>query len=129
MRIAGTEINDVKLLKPARHSDHRGFFSETFKESELREQGIDVDFVQNNHSLSTSRWVVRGLHFQIPPFAEAKLLRVTAGSIFDVAVEVSRVSRDRRASPCTRTAKCGSHRLTLACVAERANEGWCGIFS
>jgi dTDP-4-dehydrorhamnose 3,5-epimerase len=88
MQVAETNINDVKLLKPVRHSDQRGFFSEVFKESELRQHGIDVDFVQENHSLSTSKWVVRGLHFQIPPFAQAKLLRVMSGSIFDVAVDI-----------------------------------------
>lgn len=88
MQIADADIGDIKLLKPDRHSDQRGFFSEVFRESELRRHGIDVHFVQENHSLSTSNWVVRGLHFQIPPFAQAKLLRVTAGSIFDVAVDI-----------------------------------------
>jgi dTDP-4-dehydrorhamnose 3,5-epimerase len=88
MQIAQTEINEVKVLKPVRHSDQRGFFSEVFKESELRQHGIDVHFVQDNHSLSALEGVVRGLHFQIPPFAQAKLLRVTAGSIFDVAVDI-----------------------------------------
>jgi dTDP-4-dehydrorhamnose 3,5-epimerase len=88
MQITETEINDVIVLKPARHSDQRGFFSEIFKESELQQLGIDVHFVQDNHSWSASKWVVRGLHFQIPPFAQAKLLRVTAGSIFDVAVDI-----------------------------------------
>jgi dTDP-4-dehydrorhamnose 3,5-epimerase len=88
MQIAQTEITDVKVLKPVRHSDHRGFFSEVFNESELRRLGIDVHFVQDNHSLSANKWVVRGLHFQIPPFAQAKLLRVTSGSIFDVAVDI-----------------------------------------
>jgi dTDP-4-dehydrorhamnose 3,5-epimerase len=59
-----------------------------FKESVLREHGIDIHFVQDNHSLSASKGAVRGLHFQIPPSAQAKLLRVTAGSIFDVAVDI-----------------------------------------
>jgi dTDP-4-dehydrorhamnose 3,5-epimerase len=88
MQIAETEIDDVKVVKPVRHSDQRGFFSEVFREKDLRQHGIDVQFVQDNHSLSTSKWVVRGLHFQIPPFAQAKLLRVTSGSIFDVAVDL-----------------------------------------
>jgi dTDP-4-dehydrorhamnose 3,5-epimerase len=88
MQIAETEIADVKLLKPIRHVDSRGFFSEVFKEGVLREHGIDIHFVQDNHSLSVGNGVVRGLHFQIPPFAQAKLLRVTAGSIFDVAVDI-----------------------------------------
>jgi dTDP-4-dehydrorhamnose 3,5-epimerase len=88
MQIVETEIADVKLIKPVRHVDPRGFFSEVFKESGLREHGIDVHFVQDNHALSASKGLVRGLHFQIPPFAQAKLLRVTAGSIFDVAVDI-----------------------------------------
>jgi dTDP-4-dehydrorhamnose 3,5-epimerase len=88
MQIVETEIAEVKLIKPVRHVDARGFFSEVFKESALREHGIDIHFVQDNHSLSATKGVVRGLHFQIPPFAQAKLLRVTSGSIFDVAVDI-----------------------------------------
>lgn len=88
MQVVATEIADIKLLKPVRHVNSRGFFSEVFKESVLREHAIDVHFVQDNHSLSANKGVVRGLHFQIPPFAQAKLVRVTAGSIFDVAVDI-----------------------------------------
>jgi dTDP-4-dehydrorhamnose 3,5-epimerase len=88
MQVLDTDIADIKLLKPVRHVDSRGFFSEVFKENVLRENGIDIHFVQHNHSLSVNKGVVRGLHFQIPPFAQAKLLRVTAGSIFDVAVDI-----------------------------------------
>jgi dTDP-4-dehydrorhamnose 3,5-epimerase len=88
MQILETAIADVKLIKPVRHVDSRGFFSEVFKENELRKHSIDTDFVQDNHSLSVSKGVVRGLHFQIAPFAQAKLLRVTAGSILDVAVDI-----------------------------------------
>ena len=88
MEVLETAIPDIKLFKPVRHVDSRGFFSEVFKEDVLREHGIDILFVQDNHSLSASKGVVRGLHFQIPPFAQAKLLRVTAGSIFDVAVDI-----------------------------------------
>jgi dTDP-4-dehydrorhamnose 3,5-epimerase len=88
MQIVETEIADVKLLEPVRHVDPRGFFSEVFREDALQEHGIDIHFVQDNHSLSASKGVVRGLHFQIPPYAQAKLLRVTAGSVFDVAVDI-----------------------------------------
>ena len=88
MRILETDIADIKLLKPVRHVDTRGFFSEVFKENVLREYGIEIHFVQDNHAFSARVGVVRGLHFQIPPFAQAKLLRVTAGSIFDVAVDI-----------------------------------------
>jgi dTDP-4-dehydrorhamnose 3,5-epimerase len=88
MQVLETAIADVKLIKPVRHVDSRGFFSEVFKESELRKHAVDIHFVQDNHSLSADKGVVRGLHFQIPPFAQAKLLRVTAGSIIDVAVDI-----------------------------------------
>ena len=88
MQVLDTDIAGIKLLKPVRHVDSRGFFSEVFREDVLREHGIDVHFVQDNHSLSVNKGVVRGLHFQIPPSAQAKLLRVTAGSIFDVAVDI-----------------------------------------
>ena len=88
MQVLGTDIADIKLLKPVRHVDSRGFFSEVFREDVLQEHRIDIHFVQDNHSLSVNKGVVRGLHFQIPPAAQAKLLRVTAGSIFDVAVDI-----------------------------------------
>ena len=67
MQVIPTEIPDVKEIRPVRHHDARGFFSEIFRESVLRENGITVTFVQENHSLSMDRFVVRGLHFQIPP--------------------------------------------------------------
>lgn len=88
MQVIATEIPEIKLLKPIRHVDSRGFFSEVFNEDLLKQNGIDIRFVQDNHSLSASKGVVRGLHFQTPPFAQAKLVRVTAGSIFDVAVDI-----------------------------------------
>jgi dTDP-4-dehydrorhamnose 3,5-epimerase len=88
MQVVETEIPEVKLIKPVRHIDSRGFFSEVFREDALQEYGIRVHFVQDNHSLSAARGVVRGLHFQTPPFAQAKLLRVTSGSIFDVTVDI-----------------------------------------
>jgi dTDP-4-dehydrorhamnose 3,5-epimerase len=92
MQISATEIPDVLLLKPVRHSDARGFFSEVFREDALKGAGIELRFVQDNHSLSVEKGVVRGLHFQIPPVAQAKLVRVTAGAIFDVAVDLRRRS-------------------------------------
>jgi dTDP-4-dehydrorhamnose 3,5-epimerase len=92
MLLTNTAIPDVKIVKPVRHLDSRGFFSEVYREDLLRQHGIDIRFVQDNHSLSVSRGVVRGLHFQIPPFTQAKLLRVTAGAVFDVAVDIRRGS-------------------------------------
>ena len=73
---------------PRRLVDERGFFSETWNEAALREAGISVPFVQDNHSLSSARGTLRGLHFQAPPSAQAKLVRVSKGSIFDVAVDL-----------------------------------------
>lgn len=81
-----------KLIKPSRHSDHRGFFSETYSRSRYAEMGIDVEFVQENHSLSGAVGTLRGLHFQAPPHAQAKLVRCVRGMIFDVAVDIRRNS-------------------------------------
>jgi dTDP-4-dehydrorhamnose 3,5-epimerase len=88
MQVISTEIAEVKEIRPVRHHDPRGFFSEIFREDALRQHGIDVAFVQENHSLSVDRGVVRGLHFQIPPAGQAKLVRVAAGSILDIAVDI-----------------------------------------
>jgi len=92
MQIIATAIPDVKEVRPVRHRDQRGFFSEIFRENVLREAGIDGPFVQENHSLSVDRGVVRGLHFQLAPMAQAKLVRAAAGSLLDVAVDIRRDS-------------------------------------
>lgn len=92
MEIVNTDIPDVKILRPKKHGDHRGFFSETYNRRALVEAGIDIEFIQDNHSLSGQMGTVRGLHFQIPPFAQDKLVRVVRGSILDVAVDLRRNS-------------------------------------
>jgi len=92
MQITSTAIAAVKEIRPLRHRDPRGFFSEIFRADLLREHGIGVEFAQENHSLSVDRGVVRGLHFQTPPTAQAKLVRAGAGSILDVAVDIRRGS-------------------------------------
>ena len=92
MQIVSTSIADVKLVTPVRHGDARGYFAELFRVDALREHGIDVDFVQDNQAFSAAADVVRGLHFQIPPAAQAKLVRVSAGAILDVAVDLRRGS-------------------------------------
>ena len=92
MNIESTAIADVKILTPPRHGDHRGFFSETWKRSWFNEIGLDLDFMQDNHAFSREPGVLRGLHFQRPPFAQVKLVRVTRGSIVDVAVDIRRSS-------------------------------------
>lgn len=92
MEVIDTAIPDVKLLVPKKFGDHRGFFSETYNKQQLAEKRIDLDFVQDNHSLSAERGVVRGLHFQLAPFGQDKLVRVVRGKIFDVAVDLRRSS-------------------------------------
>jgi dTDP-4-dehydrorhamnose 3,5-epimerase len=92
MQVISTAIPEVKEIRPVRHRDPRGFFSEIFREDALRRHGIDVAFVQENLSLSVDRGIVRGLHFQVPPAAQTKLVRVGAGSIFDVVVDIRRGS-------------------------------------
>jgi dTDP-4-dehydrorhamnose 3,5-epimerase len=88
MLLEATKIPDVKLLRTRRFHDARGFFTETFSRRALAACGIDGDFVQDNHSFSGPRGVVRGLHFQIPPFAQDKLVRVVRGAILDIAVDL-----------------------------------------
>src|SRR6266699_6691175 len=88
MQVNSPEIAEIKELRPVRHRDPRGFFSEIFRDDVLARHGIDAAFVQENHSLSVDRGVIRGLHFQVPPEGQAKLVRVAAGSILDVAVDI-----------------------------------------
>lgn len=88
MQIVPTKLTDVLCLTPVRHRDDRGFFSEVWKKETLQAVGIDVDFVQENHSLSTRKGTVRGLHLQTPPHAQAKLVRCCHGAILDVAVDI-----------------------------------------
>lgn len=88
-RITSAEpIADVKLITPGRVGDERGFLSEVFRADRLREAGIALDFVQENHSYSARGGTVRGLHFQVPPRAQAKLIRVVRGAALDVAVDL-----------------------------------------
>jgi dTDP-4-dehydrorhamnose 3,5-epimerase len=92
VRIDDTAIAGVKVLTPRRFEDARGWFSETWNRETLSGLGIDLDFVQDNHSLSVEAGTVRGLHYQAPPHAQDKLVRVVAGSILDVAVDARRGS-------------------------------------
>lgn len=86
------DIAGLIVLEPKKFGDHRGFFSETYNRARLAELGFDADFVQDNHSLSVEKGVVRGLHYQSPPFAQDKLVRVVRGAILDVAVDIRRGS-------------------------------------
>ena len=84
--------NELILIKPDRHKDERGVFSETYSRRRYKEFGIDVEFVQDNHSISWETGTLRGLHFQAPPFAQGKLVRCSKGAIFDVAVDIRKGS-------------------------------------
>lgn len=92
MQIEQTSLPGVVLITPRRFGDDRGFFSEVYNREKMAEAGLDVEFVQDNHSYSRDVGVVRGLHFQAPPHAQAKLVRVGAGRVFDVAVDIRRGS-------------------------------------
>lgn len=80
------------FIPTTRHDDHRGYFGETYSRRRYEELGINVDFVQDNHSLSHATGTLRGLHFQAPPAAQGKLVRCGRGAIFDVAVDIRRGS-------------------------------------
>ena len=86
--IVSLAIPELRLIVPDRFADERGFFSETYSRRDLAEGGIEDEFVQDNHSLSAPVGTVRGLHYQLPPFAQAKLVRVTRGAVLDVAVDL-----------------------------------------
>ncbi len=87
MRIEETGIEGVLILTPRRFADARGWFEESWNRETLRAAGLDLDFVQDNHSMSVVPGTVRGLHYQAPPRAQAKLVRVLAGRVLDVAVD------------------------------------------
>lgn len=92
LSVEATAIPAVKIVTPKKFGDHRGFFSETWSRKAFFEAGLDLDFVQDNQSLSAPVGTLRGLHFQSPPFAQDKLVRVTRGRILDVAVDIRAAS-------------------------------------
>ena len=92
MDVMVLNIPEVILLRPKRHFDDRGYFCESFSRRTLAQNGINLEFVQDNHSYSRHQATVRGLHFQHPPQGQAKLVRVVKGAIFDVAVDLRRSS-------------------------------------
>src|SRR5215510_1601682 len=92
MNVVNLAIPDVKIFTPKKFGDERGFFSETYNKQLLAETGTHIDFVQDNHSFSATAGTIRGLHYQAPPFAQDKLVRVVRGSILDVAVDIRRSS-------------------------------------
>jgi dTDP-4-dehydrorhamnose 3,5-epimerase len=81
-------IPEIVEIVPPRHGDHRGFFSEVYKRSAFEAEGIAIDWIQDNQSFSADAGTVRGLHFQLPPVAQDKLIRVLRGAVYDVAVDI-----------------------------------------
>lgn len=92
MQVENTALPGVVIVTPARFGDTRGFFSESWNARRMADAGLDLAFVQDNHSLSEQVGTVRGLHFQSPPHAQAKLVRCGRGVLFDVAVDIRRGS-------------------------------------
>jgi dTDP-4-dehydrorhamnose 3,5-epimerase len=93
VKITPTSLPDVLLIEPSKLRDNRGFFAEIYRYDKLAATGPALDFVQENHSLSVEAVTIRGLHFQSNPFAQDKLVRVSRGRIFDVAVDIRRSSQ------------------------------------
>ena len=92
MKIIDTKIPDVKIIEPKVFGDERGFFFESFNQRQFEAAvGYSVKFVQDNHSKS-SKGVLRGLHYQLPPYAQGKLVRCVVGEVFDVAVDIRKSS-------------------------------------
>ena len=92
MKFIPQSIRDVILIKPTAYSDHRGYFIETFRQDQFEDAiGYKVNFIQDNESRST-KGVLRGLHYQLPPYTQAKLVRVIKGSVLDVAVDIRKSS-------------------------------------
>ncbi|HMN37075.1 MAG TPA: dTDP-4-dehydrorhamnose 3,5-epimerase [Hyphomicrobium sp.] len=92
MKFERLAISDVVLITPPIYRDDRGFFSEVWNGRALAGAGLDLDFVQDNHAYSKPAGTVRGLHFQLPPMAQDKLVRCSRGAILDVAVDIRRSS-------------------------------------
>ncbi|MGM7702954.1 dTDP-4-dehydrorhamnose 3,5-epimerase [Pseudalkalibacillus sp. Hm43] len=92
MNIIKTNLEGVLIIEPKVFGDHRGWFMETYSDQKLKEYGVHLNFVQDNHSFSASKGTLRGLHYQLDPKAQTKLVRCTKGSIFDVAVDIRKES-------------------------------------
>jgi len=124
MEVVSLAIPDVKLITPRRFADPRGFFAETFSRRRFAEAGLTAEYVQDNQSLSRPAGTVRGLHFQRPPHAQAKLVRVLRGAILDVAVDI------RPGSPTYGrhvTAELSAERGTMIFVPEGFAHGFCTL--
>lgn len=92
MKIISTKLEGLYMVEPVVHGDNRGFFMESYSSAKFAELGVDHLFVQDNHSLSVETGVLRGLHYQLNPKAQTKLIRVASGAIYDVAVDIRKGS-------------------------------------
>lgn len=88
MEIIKTELEGVYIIESKVFGDHRGWFTETYSKEKFKELGIELDFIQDNHSFTAKKGTLRGLHFQLNPKAQSKLVRCVKGSILDVAVDI-----------------------------------------
>ncbi|KKR22099.1 MAG: dTDP-4-dehydrorhamnose 3,5-epimerase [Candidatus Moranbacteria bacterium GW2011_GWA2_39_41] len=93
MEIIETTLKGAYIIKPKVFQDERGFFMETYSEKDFKAAGIDANFVQDNHAMSVTKGVLRGLHFQLPGHTQAKLVRVTKGAVYDVIVDLRKDSQ------------------------------------
>lgn len=92
MRVEALSLFGAYIIEPVIHGDHRGFFMESYNEEKLKEQGISFNYIQDNQSLSAQAGVVRGLHYQLYPKAQTKLVRVISGAIYDVILDIRKNS-------------------------------------
>ena len=92
MKKIETKLKDAYVLEPTVFGDHRGFFMESYNQETFKQLGIEIDFIQDNHSLSETPGTLRGLHYQLEPKAQTKLVRVTRGAIYDVIVDIRKGS-------------------------------------
>lgn len=92
MEFTKTNLDGIVIVEPTVYGDNRGWFMETYSNATFIEAGIDIQFVQDNHSFSATRGTLRGLHYQLNPKAQTKLVRCTRGAIFDVAVDIRKGS-------------------------------------
>lgn len=113
MQIEPTDIPDVKLIIPRRFGDERGWFSETYNKGALAKAGVAHDFVQDNHSKSVGTYTLRGLHYQAPPFAQTKLVRVAQGRVLDVAVDMRPGSPTYLRKVAIELSSCGGEQLLV----------------
>jgi len=92
MKVVETNLKGVLVVEPAVFGDHRGWFMESYNDEKFKEAGIDINFVQDNQSFSATKGTLRGLHYQLDPKAQTKLVRCTRGAIYDVAVDIRKGS-------------------------------------